>query len=123
MELRNSDIRPIITEADAQSESVLAWGSLIYWSLNLLLAFIAFVAIKAVRKYMAAEADPVGRKRSKAIRTARKRIDAARKQLQAGEAVPAIGALRQALSGYVADTFNRPEAELTKETMSELLQT
>ena len=72
---------------------------------------------------MAAEADTVGRKRSKAIRTARKRIDAARKQLQAGEAVPAIGALRQALTGYVADTFNRPEAELTKETMSELLQT
>lgn len=123
MELRNSDIRPIIAEADAQSERVLAWGSLIYWSLNLLLAFIAFVAIKAVRKYMAAEADTVGRKRSKAIRTARKRIDAARRQLQAGEAVPAIGALRQALTGYVADTFNRAESELTIETMTQLLQT
>ena len=123
MELRNSDIRPIIAEADAQSESVLAWGSLIYWILHLLLAFIAFVVIKAVRKYMAAEADTVGRKRSKAVRTARKRIDAARKQLQAGEAVPAIGALRQALTGYVADTFNRAESELTIEAMTQLLQT
>ena len=50
-------------------------------------------------------------------------MHAARSELQVVGAVTAIGGLRQALTGYVAATFISPEAELTIETMKQLLQT
>ena len=113
-----------IKKGDAELHSVdnFFFGSVGYL-MSLLIPFVAFVALLVIfRKRAIDNADLVKMKGKKANKIATKRLRQANKLLLAGKSNEFYDEVLRALWGYVGDKLNMPAEKLSRENISEKLQ-
>lgn len=113
-----------IKKGDAELHSVdnFFFGSVGYL-MSLLIPFVAFVALLVIfRKRTIDNADLVKMKGKKANKIATKRLRQANKLMLAGKSNEFYDEVLRALWGYVGDKLNMPAEKLSRENISEKLQ-
>ena len=113
-----------IKKGDAELHSVdnFFFGSVGYL-MSLLIPFVAFVALLVIfRKRAIDNADLVKMKGKKANKIATKRLRQANKLMLAGKSNEFYDEVLRALWGYVGDKLNMPAEKLSRENISEELQ-
>ena len=113
-----------IKKGDAKLHSVdnFFFGSVGYL-MSLLIPFVAFVALLVIfRKRAIDNADLVKMKGKKANKIATKRLRQANKLMLAGKSNEFYDEVLRALWGYVGDKLNMPAEKLSRENISEKLQ-
>lgn len=113
-----------IKKGDAELHSVdnFFFGSVGYL-MSLLIPFVAFVALLVIfRKRAIDNADLVKVKGKKANKIATKRLRQANKLMLAGKSTEFYDEVLRALWGYVGDKLNMPAEKLSRENISEKLQ-
>ena len=113
-----------IKNGDAELHSVdnFFFGSVGYL-MSLLIPFVAFVALLVIfRKRAIDNADLVKMKGKKANKIATKRLRQANKLMLAGKSTEFYDEVLRALWGYVGDKLNMPAEKLSRENISEKLQ-
>lgn len=113
-----------IKKGDAELHSVdnYFFGSVGYL-MSLLIPFVAFVALLVIfRKRAIDNADLVKMKGKKANKIATKRLRQANKLMLAGKSNEFYDEVLRALWGYVGDKLNMPAEKLSRENISEKLQ-
>ena len=113
-----------IKKGDAELHSVdnFFFGSIGYL-MSLLIPFVAFVALLVIfRKRAIDNADLVKMKGKKANKIATKRLRQANKLMLAGKSNEFYDEVLRALWGYVGDKLNMPAEKLSRENISEKLQ-
>lgn len=113
-----------IKKGDAELHSVdnFFFGSVGYM-MSLLIPFVAFVALLVIfRKRAIDNADLVKMKGKKANKIATKRLRQANKLMLAGKSTEFYDEVLRALWGYVGDKLNMPAEKLSRENISEKLQ-
>ena len=113
-----------IKKGDAELHSVdnFFYGSVGYL-MSLLIPFVAFVALLVIfRKRAIDNADLVKMKGKKANKIATKRLRQANKLMLAGKSNEFYDEVLRALWGYVGDKLNMPAEKLSRENISEKLQ-
>lgn len=113
-----------IKKGDAELHSVdnFFFGSVGYL-MSLLIPFVAFVALLVIfRKRAIDNADLVKMKGKKANKIATKRLRQANKLMLAGKSTEFYDEVLRALWGYVGDKLNMPAEKLSRENISEKLQ-
>ena len=113
-----------IKKGDAELHSVdnFFFGSVGYM-MSLLIPFVAFVALLVIfRKRAIDNADLVKMKGKKANKIATKRLRQANKLMLAGKSNEFYDEVLRALWGYVGDKLNMPAEKLSRENISEKLQ-
>lgn len=113
-----------IKKGDAELHSVdnFFFGSVGYL-MSLLISFVAFVALLVIfRKRAIDNADLVKMKGKKANKIATKRLRQANKLMLAGKSNEFYDEVLRALWGYVGDKLNMPAEKLSRENISEKLQ-
>ena len=113
-----------IKKGDAELHSVdnFFFGSVGYL-MSLLIPFVAFVALLVIfRKRAIDNADLVKMKGKKANKIATKRLCQANKLMLAGKSNEFYDEVLRALWGYVGDKLNMPAEKLSRENISEKLQ-
>ena len=113
-----------IKKGDAELHSVdnFFFGSVGYM-MSLLIPFAAFVALLVIfRKRAIDNADLVKMKGKKANKIATKRLRQANKLMLAGKSTEFYDEVLRALWGYVGDKLNMPAEKLSRENISEKLQ-
>lgn len=113
-----------IKKGDAELHSVdnFFFGSVGYL-MSLLIPFVAFVALLVIfRKRAIDNADLVKMKGKKANKIATKRLRQANKLMLAGKSTEFYDEMLRALWGYVGDKLNMPAEKLSRENISEKLQ-
>lgn len=113
-----------IKKGDAELHSVdnFFFGSVGYL-MSLLIPFVAFVALLVIfRKRAIDNADLVKMKGKKANKIATKRLRQANKLMLAGKTNEFYDEVLRALWGYVGDKLNMPAEKLSRENISEKLQ-
>ena len=113
-----------IKKGDAELHSVdnFFYGSVGYL-MSLLIPFVAFVALLVIfRKRAIDNADLVKMKGKKANKIATKRLRQANKLMFAGKSNEFYDEVLRALWGYVGDKLNMPAEKLSRENISEKLQ-
>ena len=113
-----------IKKGDAELHSVdnFFFGSVGYL-MSLLIPFVAFVALLVIfRKRAIDNADLVKMKGKKANKIATKRLRQANKLMLAGKSNEFYDEVLRALWGYVGDKLNMPAEKLSRENISEKLQ-
>lgn len=113
-----------IKKGDAELHSVdnFFFGSVGYL-MSLLIPFVAFVALLVIfRKRAIDNADLVKMKGKKANKIATKRLRQANKLMLAGKSNKFYDEVLRALWGYVGDKLNMPAEKLSRENISEKLQ-
>lgn len=113
-----------IKKGDAELHSVdnFFFGSVGYL-MSLLITFVAFVALLVIfRKRAIDNADLVKMKGKKANKIATKRLRQANKLMLAGKSNEFYDEVLRALWGYVGDKLNMPAEKLSRENISEKLQ-
>lgn len=113
-----------IKKGDAELHSVdnFFFGSVGYL-MSLLIPFVAFVALLVIfRKRAVDNADLVKMKGKKANKIATKRLRQANKLMLAGKSNEFYDEVLRALWGYVGDKLNMPAEKLSRENISEKLQ-
>lgn len=109
-------------EADLHSVDNFFFGSVGYL-MSLLIPFAAFVALLVIfRKRAIDNADLVKMKGKKANKIATKRLRQANKLMLAGKTNEFYDEVLRALWGYVGDKLNMPAEKLSRENISEKLQ-
>lgn len=118
-----NDIRYVKTSPIRfRKDDATLWGSV-----GLLLIYLGLVALFVIillifRRQAKANANVGQRRGRKAGKAAAKRLKAASKLMQKGDAGAFYDEVMRALWGYVADKLNLPIADLTKDNVSEKLQ-
>ena len=113
-----------IKKGDAELHSIdnFFYGSVGYL-MSLLIPFVAFVALLVIfRKRAIDNADLVKMKGKKANKIATKRLRQANKLMLAGKSNEFYDEVLRALWGYVGDKLNMPAEKLSRENISEKLQ-
>lgn len=113
-----------IKKGDAELHSVdnFFFGSVGYM-MSLLIPFVAFVALLVIfRKRAIDNADLVKMKGKKANKIATKRLRQANKLMLAGKSNEFYDEVLRALWGYVGDKLNMPAEKLSRDNISEKLQ-
>ena len=113
-----------IKKGNAELHSVdnFFFGSVGYL-MSLLIPFVAFVALLVIfRKRAIDNADLVKMKGKKANKIATKRLRQANKLMLAGKSTEFYDEVLRALWGYVGDKLNMPAEKLSRENISEKLQ-
>lgn len=113
-----------IKKGDAELHSVdnFFFGSIGYL-MSLLIPFVAFVALLVIfRKRAIDNADLVKMKGKKANKIATKRLRQANKLMLAGKSNEFYDEVLRALWGYLGDKLNMPAEKLSRENISEKLQ-
>lgn len=109
-------------EAELHSVDNFFFGSVGYM-MSLLIPFVAFVALLVIfRKRAIDNADLVKMKGKKANKIATKRLRQANKLMLAGKTNEFYDEVLRALWGYVGDKLNMPAEKLSRENISEKLQ-
>ena len=109
-------------EAELHSVDNFFFGSVGYM-MSLLIPFVAFVALLVIfRKRAIDNADLVKMKGKKANKIATKRLRQANKLMLAGKSNEFYDEVLRALWGYVGDKLNMPAEKLSRENISEKLQ-
>lgn len=109
-------------EAELHSVDNFFFGSVGYM-MSLLIPFAAFVALLVIfRKRVIDNADLVKMKGKKANKIATKRLRQANKLMLAGKTNEFYDEVLRALWGYVGDKLNMPAEKLSRENISEKLQ-
>lgn len=109
-------------EAELHSVDNFFFGSVGYL-MSLLIPFVAFVALLVIfRKRAIDNADLVKMKGKKANKIATKRLRQANKLMLAGKSNEFYDEVLRALWGYVGDKLNMPAEKLSRENISEKLQ-
>lgn len=109
-------------EAELHSVDNFFFGSVGYL-MSLLIPFVAFVALLVIfRKRAIDNADLVKMKGKKANKIATKRLRQANKLMLAGKTNEFYDEVLRALWGYVGDKLNMPAEKLSRENISEKLQ-
>lgn len=109
-------------EAELHSVDNFFFGSVGYL-MSLLIPFVAFVALLVIfRKRAIDNADLVKMKGKKANKIATKRLRQANKLMLAGKSNEFYDEVLRALWGYVGDKLNMPVEKLSRENISEKLQ-
>lgn len=98
------------------------WGSSTLLSIYLGILLVCMVLVFALRRMAKANANVVQLRGRKAGKAASKRLKSAAKLMKAGDAGAFYDEVMRALWGYVADKLNLPVADLTKDNVSEKLQ-
>lgn len=120
--LLRSDIRDIQTDANQSNVStIFAWGNLGYWLLIVVLCFIFALVMHLLMRYATSQADVVGRRRSGANRQALKRLREAEKLITSPSPTDFYAAVSKALIGYLADSLNVGQADLTHGNIQRML--
>lgn len=121
--LLRSDIRPI-HDADRAADfatGLFRWNSLSYRLLQLFILLAGCALLFWTRRWQKNGANTVRRRRHGAARLATKRLAEAQQLLDAPAASDFYAALSKAISGFLADTFDRPQSELNAEAIRQLL--
>lgn len=116
-QLRNSDIRPIITDNATvrPAAAYYFYGTWRYWALYALVIF-AFASVMIWLKAKAArQSDTVGMLRSKAAKKAKRSIKNVRKHYNGSNTSDAIDELSKTIKIYISEAFDIPIADVTKE--------
>lgn len=118
-----NDIRYIKTAPIRFRESGSSlWGGSVMLYSYLGICFVFFILLLILRRITKANANVVQRRGRKAGKAASKRLKSASKLMKAGDAGAFYDEVMRALWGYVADKLNLPVADLTKDNVSEKLQ-
>ncbi|GFI35004.1 hypothetical protein IMSAGC014_01512 [Bacteroidaceae bacterium] len=117
--LRSSDIRDIKTGTvrfDSEA-AFIWWGTSGYWAVvaGILLFFILLVAV--LRRHNRANADVVARRRSKAVRQAKRRLRLAGRMLKKGDQKAFYTELSRALNAYLSDKLSVEVAALNDDRL------
>ncbi len=125
-ELRNSDIRNIVTgeaRTTARDADYYWWGKWTYWAVYPLLLLVAVMTVLLVSRYRRATADAVRVRRSKAAKVAKRRLKQAATQLRENRTDEFYTELVRALQSYLSDKMDLPAAELNRDRIQvELLR-
>ena len=124
MELRNSDIRGIHTNKVTLSSAsdYYWWGTSAYLFVILVILLVYVFLWLLLQKYSKSCADIVGRKRKAAGKLSSARLRQAGKFLKEDKSEAFYAEVGSAMYNYIADRFNLRRAELTKESISALLE-
>ncbi len=123
-----TDIRYIHTDeiqpaADGTAKpSSIRTGSAGWWACYLVPLLIALCVLIGMRKYIRENADLTRVRYRKANKVARKRLKSAKQLLTAGQPTAFYEEIERAAVSYLSDRLTIPTAELTKDTISELLR-
>lgn len=119
-----SDIRFITTkDPDLVPKGRFLIDSALFWIMSVLLAVLAFLAWLIFRRMAARRADVVGTKNRKATKMALKRLHLADTFLKQNLYTAFYEELHKALLGFISDKLNIPVAELSRDRISESLET
>lgn len=117
-DIRNSETLDEFGPGDAL---IFTWGSRTYWGLTAIFLLTFALLCFFLRDYKVSMADVTGRKRKGARKQAIARLQKAQKLIQVPDQNEFYVEVSHALYGYVADTFNLPRAQLSKEKVATLL--
>ena len=110
--LLKSDIRPL---HEVGADSIFAWGKAGFWVLVALWIIAAFAVWCFTNAWNASRADVIGRKQRNAGKQTMKRLQAAQAILSGKATGDFHAAVINALHGFIADTFNIGQADLSTE--------
>lgn len=110
--LLKSDIRPL---HEAEADSIFAWGKAGFWVLVALWIIAAFAIWHFTNAWNASRADIIGRKQRNAGKQTMKRLRTAQAILSGKATGDFHAAVINALYGFIADTFNVGQADLSTE--------
>lgn len=110
--LLKSDIRPL---HEIETGSIFAWGKAGFWVLVALWIIAAFAVWCFTNAWNASRADVIGRKQRNAGKQTMKRLRAAQAILSGKATGDFHAAVINALHGFIADTFNIGQADLSTE--------
>ena len=110
--LLKSDIRPL---HEIETGSIFAWGKAGFWVLVALWIIAAFAVWCFTNAWNASRADVIGRKQRNAGKQTMKRLQAAQAILSGKATGDFHAAVINALHGFIADTFNIGQADLSTE--------
>lgn len=110
--LLKSDIRPL---HEIEIGSIFAWGKAGFWVLVALWIIAAFAVWCFTNAWNASRADVIGRKQRNAGKQTMKRLRAAQAILSGKATGDFHAAVINALHGFIADTFNIGQADLSTE--------
>lgn len=120
MELRQSDIRALHVD-DGLAVHTAFWESGVYGILYVILLVVFAATVWTTRRYIKANADIVGRRGRAAGKNARLRLAKAKAMLDSKKRDAFYDETEKALQGYVADKFNIPQGQLSRETVTATL--
>ena len=120
-----SDIRYIVTEQTASSRQskTLEFGSLLFWLCYLLPLLVAAVLFAIFRRQIRERADVARMRYKKANKVAQKRLKQAKQLLAENKKEQFYEEIERAAWQYLSDRLSVPTAELSKDNISQLLQT
>ena len=101
----------------------LVFGSLTYWLYYLIPLLIAIVLLVVFRKQIKENADLTRVRYKRANKVAQKRLKAAKKLLAEGNKAAFYEEIERAAVSYLSDRLSIPTADLSKETIADILQT
>jgi hypothetical protein len=101
----------------------LVFGSLKYWLYYLIPLLIAIVLLVVFRKQIKENADLTRVRYKRANKVAQKRLKAAKKLLAEGNKAAFYEEIERAAVSYLSDRLSIPTADLSKETIADILQT
>lgn len=122
--LLRSDIRSpeTLDEFGPGDAPSFTWGSRAYWGCTATFLLVFALLCFFLRDYKVSMADVAGRKRKGARKQAIVSLQKAQKLIQIPDQNEFYAEVSHALYGYVADTFNLPLSQLSKEKVATLLQ-
>lgn len=124
LKLLGSDIRDIHPNASptfVAADAVVWWGGWLYWTINALLIALCAALCLGYRKYRQSNADVAKKLSSKAGNSAVKRMKKAQQFLKAGNRRAYFTELSKILSLFVAERFSLNTADITPESLPQLL--
>ena len=101
----------------------LVFGSLTYWLYYLVPLLIAIVLLVVFRKQIKENADLTRVRYKRANKVAQKRLKAAKKLLAEGNKAAFYEEIERAAVSYLSDRLSIPTADLSKDTIADILQT
>lgn len=121
LQLRGSDIRDIkpAVSGNALHTGTRWWNTLPYWSCFAGLIFLSLFIFSRLQSFIRRRSDAVSFKRSKAGKTATKRLKQAESLLHANQPADFYTMLSHTLHGYAADKFGIDMSVLNRERIGE----
>lgn len=121
LQLRGSDIRDIkpAVSGSALHTGTRWWNTLPYWSCFAGLIFLSLFIFSRLQSFIRRRSDAVSFKRSKAGKTATKRLKQAESLLHANQPADFYTMLSHTLHGYAADKFGIDMSVLNRERIGE----
>ena len=119
IELLGSDIRYIETKTNLTTRENFIFGSKWFFGIYIIITLATFIVLFARRRKIQRNANLVRLRNRKAGKVATRRLKKVRKLLKANDKNGFYDELEQALWGYLADKFNIPFSELSKDKVNE----